>query len=123
METQEKTQKTLFDLVEGDMVILVSYSGVVWDIGDVWDTGVTKVTKTQIVTEQQHYYKKNGRMVGGTANSTTIRLPKQGEIVKLAMAREKRSSIAAIREVDWLKCSQETLDAVDAIVTKDEENR
>ena len=117
MATQEKTQKTLFDLVEGDTVILVSYSGVVWD------SGVTKVTKTQIGTQRQYFYKKNGKMVGGTRNSISVRLPKKGEVVRLAVAREKRASIAAIREIDWLKCSQETLDAVEAILAEEEENR
>ena len=117
METQEKTQKTLFDLVKGDNIILVA------PLGGVWDSGVTRTTKTQIITEALNFYKKNGKLVGGTGCSIFIRLPKKGEVVRLAVAREKRSSIADLLDTAWADYSQEALDKVASILAQDEENR
>ena len=82
---------------------------------------VKRTTKTQIVIENDQKFRRNGRLVGGDAwSSTTIHEPTDEIRETILDDKRHRSSLAIINPSCWARMSTGRLEAI-AQVIKDTE--
>ena len=106
----------LENLKVGDVVIV---SGVFADKL----SKVMRVTKAQILVDNRHYWKKDGRIVGRSGFCCGRIKPATDEDIERINKREQKEElIAFIRKVAWCNLSLESLQAICDVVKKEIDN-
>lgn len=81
---------------------------------------VERVTKSQIVVDKRHYWKKDGRLVGGGDWCYGFIKPAlEKDIERLNKVKQKNELLAYIRKVAWSNLSLESLQTICDVVKKE----
>lgn len=103
------------NLKVGDLVIVNGNSATSEDMFK-----VERLTKHQIVVNNRHYWKKDGRLVGGDCwHYGKIRPATENDIEYFNMRKQKGELLQFIRRVPWWELSLESLNTICDIVKKE----
>lgn len=84
---------------------------------------VMRVTKAQILVDSHHYWKKNGRLVGGNDwRYGRIKPATDEDIERINEREQKEELIAFIRRNAWSNLSLESLQTIYDVVKKEIDN-